>query len=194
MKNRIQKSIGLMLILILVLGTVGCGKKPDLTVKNFFEAVQKQDFKTASTYVKNEDNKDNFKYDNADEEKMIKAIFSKLSYEIVSSNVNGKNATVKTKVTAPDLSKIYGKVMGDMMADLLKDAFSNEMTEDEVKQKFMKGFLDAVSDKDAPKTTTEVDIKLVKDKEWLIEPSDELLNAITGNLQKAVQEISGTKK
>gem|GEM_PF-4399680 len=43
-----------------------------------------------------------------------------------------------------------------------------------------------INDPSAPKTTTDVDIKLIKgDKGWLIEANDDLQNALTGNMSKA---------
>ncbi|MTK13484.1 MAG: hypothetical protein F8N39_15815 [Clostridiaceae bacterium] len=60
-----------------------------------------------------------------------------------------------------------------------------------VDNQIMQAFLNAMNDPNAAKTTTEVDIKLVKgDKGWLIEANDDLLNALTGNLNKAFKDIN----
>ena len=136
------------------------------------------------TLVKKEGTKGEFKYADADQEKTIKAVFSKVDYQIVSSNVDGQNATVKAKVTSLDLPRIYGKVVGEMMPTLMAAAFANKT--DDTKSQLMQSFVNALNDPNAPKTTTDVDIKLVKgDKGWLIEPTDDLLGALTGNMNKA---------
>ncbi|AJA50032.1 hypothetical protein CPAST_c40020 [Clostridium pasteurianum DSM 525 = ATCC 6013] len=182
----IRKGILMFILTSLVLTLLACGAKPDESVKNFFEAAKKSDFTTMVNYIKKDVNKSNFKYDDKDQEKVIKSVFSKVSYEIVSSSVDGKNATVKTKVTSLDLPKIYGKTVSDLMPSLLASAFSNANSDD-AKNQVIQTFINDLNDPNASKTTTEVDIKLVKDNKsgWLIEPNDDLVNAITGNFNKA---------
>lgn len=193
---KVLKKLTLILTLVLfTLTLVACGPKPDETVKNFFEAAKKSDFNAMATYMKKEGNKGDFKFDDANQEKIVKAVFSKISYESVSSTVNGNNATVKAKVTSLDLPRIYGKTVGDLMPTLLASAFSateNDAKNDAaVENQIMQAFLNAMNDPNAAKTTTEVDIKLVKgDKGWVIEPNDDLLNALTGNLNKAFKDIN----
>jgi hypothetical protein len=182
----IKKATIMFMLVSLVLTLAACGAKPDETVKNFFDAAKKSDFTTMANFIKKNGNKDTFKYDDKDQEKIVKVVFSKVNYEIVSSTVDGKNATVKTKVTSLDLPKIYGKTVSDLMPSLFASALSNGNSDD-AKNQLMQTFLNAMNDPNASKTTTEVDIKLVKDdkKGWLIDPNDDLLNAMTGNLAKA---------
>ena len=158
--------------------------KPDETVKNFFDAAKKADLNSMATYVKKDASKDDFKFKDANQEKVVKTIFPKTSYEIVSSKVDGNNATVKAKVTSLDLTRIYGKVVSETFPTLMAAAFANKG--DNAEAQLMQSFLNAINDPNAPKTTTDVDIKLIKgDKSWLIEPTDDLLGALTGNMNKA---------
>lgn len=182
---KLVRNTTIMLTLVFsMLTLVACGPKPDETVKGFFDAAKKTDFNTMSNYIKKESGKDTFKYDDKDQEKVVKAVFSKVSYEIISSTVDGKNATVKAKVTSLDLPKIYAKTVSDLMPTLFASALANK--NDEAKDQLMQTFINSINDPNATKTTTEVDIKLVKgDKGWLIEPNDDLMNAMTGNLGKA---------
>jgi hypothetical protein len=183
----IRKATIMFILVSLVLTLVACGPKPDETVKNFFDAAKKSDFTTMANFIKKNGNKDTFKYDDKDQEKVIKSVFSKVSYEIVSSTVDGKNATVKTKVTSLDLPKIYSKTVSDLMPSLFATSLSNPNSEENTKNQVMQTFLNAINNPNASKTTTEVDIKLVKEdkKGWLIDPNDDLLNAMTGNFNKA---------
>ncbi|MCT8978856.1 DUF4352 domain-containing protein [Clostridium sp. CX1] len=182
---KIVKKITVMLTLVVfTLTLVACGPKPDATVKNFFDAVKKADVNSMATYVKKDVKKDIFKFEDAEQEKLVKAILPKVSYEIVSSTVEGSNATVKAKVTSLDLPRIYSKIVADLMPSLFASALSNKA--DDAKAQLLQSFLNAINDPNATKTTTDVDIKLVKgDKGWLIEPTDDLLGALTGNLNKA---------
>ncbi|MBC2579677.1 DUF4352 domain-containing protein [Clostridium sp. DJ247] len=180
----LRKVTLILMLVLLTLTLVACGPKPDETVKNFFDAVKKADFNTMSTYVKKDANKDKFTFEDANQEKIIKSTFSKVSYEIVSSKIDGNNATVKAKVTSLDLPRIYGKVVSETLPTLMAAAFANKA--DDAKSQLMQSFMNALNDPNASKTTTDIDIKLVKgDKGWLIEPTDDLLGALTGNINKA---------
>ena len=144
-----------------------------------------------ANYINKETNKDSFKYTDADQEKIVKSVFSKVSYVIVSSSVTGNNAIVKTKVTSIDLPKIYGKLIADMLPTLFTQAMSGK--ENAVQAQIMTAFGNSINDPNAPKTTTDLDIKLIKgDTGWLIEANDDLQNALTGNLSKAFANDSKT--
>lgn len=184
-----RKVAAVVTVFVVMLSLAACGPKPEETVKSFFDAAKKSDIATMATYMKKDGDKGNFKFDNQEQEKIVKAVFAKLSYEKVSSKEDGKNATVKVKVTSLDLPQIYGKVVTNMLPLLISSAMANNSNENDAKNQLMQGFLNAINDPNAPKTTTEVDIKLVKsDKSWLIEPNDDLLNALTGNLSKALSK------
>lgn len=182
MKNK--RKLKIMAVILLTLSLVGCGAKPDATVKNFFASAQKSDIAAMTTYISKDTTTDSFKYTDADQEKIVKSIFSKVSYEIVSSSVSGKNAVVKTKVTSLDLPKIYSKLVADMLPTLFAQAMAGN--KDDTQAQLMTALTNSINDPNAPKTTTEVDIKLAKgDKGWLIVANDDLINALTGNMKKA---------
>ncbi len=51
--------------------------------------------------------------------------------------------------------------------------------------------LNSINDPNAPKTKTDVTIKLVKgDNGWLIEPDEQLANALTGNFYSATKKVT----
>lgn len=122
MLKTLKNLLGVLLILIIALSVIGCsGKKPDASVTGFLDAIKKSDFQTASTFANKNGAKEDFKFGDTNEENLVKALFAKMNYEIISSTVNGKNATVKTKITVPDLEKIYTKIVSDLIANLLKE-------------------------------------------------------------------------
>lgn len=189
--KKASKSLSIFLIILISISLTGCfGPSPDESVKGYFDALKKQDITAATAYIK--DGNENFA-DNQQQEKIIKSIFSKLSYEVISTTKNGDTATVKTKVTAPDLVKITGKAISELMPQLFALAFSNDSNVDaQVNNLMEQYFINSINDPKMPMTTTEVDIKLVKDQEkksWLIEPNESLANAITGNIISAFKEI-----
>lgn len=192
MKKTLKQALILMLSCMLLLSFTGCGAKPEAAAKNFLDAVKQQDFAKASTFVNGDTSKDEFKYDNAEQEKMVKAIFSKVDYTLGETTISGNTATVKAKITSLDLSRIMSKTISELLPTLMAQGASSEKPDQE-KQSMMiyQYLLNSINDSNAPKTQTEVTIKLVKDKKgWLVEPDDDLLNALTGNLEKAVDSLN----
>lgn len=191
-RNKYFKLVSLLVIFfILSLSLVGCAPKPDVTVKSFFDALQKQDLVTAKTYVNEADDK--FKFDDAEQEKIVKSIFSKLKYEIISSSVEKDTATVKTKVIAPDLVKITTKAMSDILPILFAQALSGNTDSKASEKMFEQYFANSLADPNVAMTTAEVDIKLIKSKDkksWVIQADDNLLNGITGNLIRAFEDLN----
>lgn len=178
-------------IMLVMAALVGCSSAPppSKVVENFFKALQENNYQEIGKYIEGDTDKIG-KFNNEDEEKLTKAITSKLKYEIVSTENKGNEATVKVKVTAPDLLKITSKTISELMGIAFATAFSDDSQQLDMEKLTQQYFLNSVSDPNAPMVTTEVDIKLVKkDNAWYIQANDDLLNAITGNMAKAFGEL-----
>lgn len=197
MKLTFKRSLCLLVITVLFLSLIGCAStstsKPDSAVSGFFDALKKEDVNSAAKFVKT-DSKNEISYKNAEEEKIAKAVFSKLDYKIESSVVKGDTATVNAKVTTVDLVKITGNMISDLLPTLMAKALSGEdQNEAETEKLINQYFTNSINDPSASKTTTDVTINLVKSedkKSWLIDPNDDLLNAMTGNLQNAFKSMN----
>lgn len=178
-------------IMLVMAALVGCSSAPppSKVVENFFKALQENNYQEIGKYIEGDTDKIG-KFNNEDEEKLTKAITSKLKYEIVSTENKGNEATVKVKVTAPDLLKITSKTISELMGIAFATAFSDDSQQLDMEKLTQQYFLNSVSDPNAPMVTTEVDIKLIKkDNAWYIQANDDLLNAITGNMAKAFGEL-----
>lgn len=194
MKKNFKKLIFVIIGVMLTVALTGCSAKPDATVQNFLDALKQQDVQKASGFVKDENSKkDEFKYDSPEQEKMIKAIFSKLDYKLDKTTKNGNSATVKAKITSIDLTRVTTKMVSELLPTLMSQALSDEKQDDKKQNDMIVQYMiNAINDPNAPKTETDVEIKLVKDKKgWLIVPSEDLTNAMTGNFQKAAEAMSG---
>ncbi|GAA0723481.1 lipoprotein [Clostridium malenominatum] len=189
MKKLIKSFMLLLTLSLSVFFLTGCAAKPEDTVTNFMTAIAQLDFDKAVTYLKNDGNKINLKYDDEDQEKLIKSIFSKIEYQIDNTTKDGSTATVKAKITSVDLPNITTKMFTELLPTLMAQAFSGQpINEDKQDEAIMQYYLNAINSPTAPKTVTEIEIKLVKEKEgWLIEPTDNLFDAMTGNIQKAFE-------
>lgn len=183
-KKKFIFSILLTMIFSITL-LAGCGTKeangkPEETVKNFLDAFIEGDMKTANTYLLDaEDVMDDTS------EKEEDSYFSKISYELVDgAEIDGDNATVKTKITSPDMEQAMSLFFEAMMASVVNG--EEEMTEEQMQSKF-----DELLDSDeVGKITNEVDVKLQKqDGKWLIDADVEFMNAVTGNMINMLNEM-----
>lgn len=177
-----RKIIFFLVIFILALLLTSCSSKkadPDVTAKNFLEAAKKQDLSTMNSLVKRTGNKETFKYDDPEKEKLNKAIFSRIDYQLLTTKGDEKTKVIKTRIVSPDLVRLYSKVINENSP--------KSGNENKTKNNYL---LSLINDAKSPKITTTVDIKLIKDKDsWIIEPSNELFNAMNGNLEKAYKSL-----
>jgi len=192
MKSFLKKFIGLIACFCLLMSITACGgQKPDEAVKGFFDALNKNDIKTSATFLNSNNKK--LSYDNEDQKKIVEKLFPKIQYKIISSTVSGDTANVKAKITAPDLVKITNKMATDLLPTMFTDAMNGNVDEKKEEKLMEDYYIKSLSAKNVTMTSNEVNIKLVKDankKTWLIKSSDDLVNAVTGNLEKAVDTLS----
>lgn len=190
-----KKNSFISILLIIIISFVGCSSSlsPEQTVKTYFDSMKKLDFESANKLI--DDPMDDFTFEDEQEEKMAKSFLSKIHYEIISSNIADKKATVKTKIIAPNLVKIVGKMIAELMPQLFALVFSNASDIDEQSEKLVKEYFEnALNDPNLPMTTSEIDILLVKNSNntWVINANDDLANAVTGNLARSIEEFSST--
>ena len=197
MKKYIKSAISVLIILTMVFSFTGCGeiKKAETTINNTFTALKTLDFELASDYINVDEIVKSDKDDSLDVDGkvLMKNLFDKLEYEIISSEKIDKNTVVvKTKITAVDMKPVMGEFIGKALQYAFANAFSNPQPSEEETTKIIEEmFIECVSKEDLQMVTNEVDIKVVKvDKKWKIESDDTLYDALLGGLSKAADEIS----
>lgn len=192
MKSFLKKFIGVITSFCLLISITACGsQKPDEAVKGFFDALNKNDLKTAATFLNSNTKK--LSYDNENQKKIVEKLFPKVKYKIISSTVSGNTAKVKANITAPDLVKITSKMATDLLPTIFTAAMGGNVDEKKETKMIEDYYIKSLSAKNVTMTSNEVNIQLVKDsnkKTWLIKSSDDLVNAISGNLSKAVDTLS----
>lgn len=192
MKLFLKKLMPLLFVIIFVISLTGCGTQPTKTVEKFLNALKQQDIKTASSLSLNRTCKKELKYDNSEQEKIIKSVLSKMDYTLGDITETDNYATIKVSITSIDLAKITTKIITDLFPTIMAETFSQEKI-DEKKQDTMiyESMLNSINNPNAPKTKTDVTIKLLKDNnDWMIELTDELLNILTGNFYTAFGELN----
>jgi len=183
------KKIATLLImgLLVILLATACSSAPPPqdTVQKFFNALQQRNFEEAQNYINGE--KSPITYDSEEQKEIIENFLDKIKCEILSSEIKGDKATVKVKITAPDLLRIITKTISEMMPLAFASAFSEDpASQEEMDRMLLQHFINSLNDPNAPSVVTETTISLTKtENKWLIEPSEDFLNALTGNIQKA---------
>ena len=188
--DRLPKLWTLIISTILMVSLTGCGRKPEETVKLYFNSLQKQDIKTATSCLYNSKP---VSFQNADQEKLVKLIFSRLEYETESETINNYTAKVKTKITSIDLAKVMSSMVSKLLPKILASSQNNNDTSSMVYQYLS----DNIKDSNAPTITSEIDINLIKDantKKWVIVSDEDLTNAMTGNFIKALSSYNQSVK
>lgn len=185
----VKKLISLSLVLLLLIFNVACAptEKPDKTVNEYLSALKQGDLAKAGTYEATDSNpQGDIKFQTPEQERIIKAILSKSSHQIVSSSATKTEGKVITKVTAPDMESIVSKIMPEIMSTAFSAALSGK-SEKEIESMVEQQLADAISNSNGPMVTTEVQINLkMVDGKWKIVPNYDLLVAMTGNLSKAL--------
>lgn len=94
-------------------------------------------------------------------------------------------------MTSIDLGKITIKTIDKILPNLIDEAFSQGKIDEKKQQAvIIQHMLNSINDPNAPKIKTNINVKLVKgDKGWLIEPDEELANALSGNLYSVAKKF-----
>ncbi|MCI5892742.1 MAG: hypothetical protein MRZ66_05005 [Clostridiales bacterium] len=195
--KRIKSIIATVLALVLLLSLTGCGeiKKAETAVNGMFTAFKNTDIEAAAKYVDvDEINASEDSSDSISTELVMKTIFNKLDYKIISSEkVDDTTVKVKTDITVTDMKPVLGEFFTNAMQYAFSTAFSNpQPTEEETNKKMEEMFIESASKEDLATVTNEVDITVVKteNNEWKVKSDDTFADALLGGLITAGEELS----
>ena len=195
--KRIKSIIATILALVLLFSLTGCGeiKKAETAVNGMFTAFKNTDIEAAAKYVDvDEINASEDSSDSISTEFVMKTIFNKLDYKIISSEkVDDTTVKVKTEITVTDMKPVLGEFFTNAMQYAFSTAFSNpQPTEEETNKKMEEMFIESASKEDLATVTNEVDITVVKteNNEWKVKSDDTFADALHGGLITAGEELS----
>lgn len=195
--KRIKSIIATILALVLLFSLTGCGeiKKAETAVNGMFTAFKNTDIEAAAKYVDvDEINASEDSSDSISTEFVMKTIFNKLDYKIISSEkVDDTTVKVKTEITVTDMKPVLGEFFTNAMQYAFSTAFSNpQPTEEETNKKMEEMFIESASKEDLATVTNEVDITVVKteNNEWKVKSDDTFADALLGGLITAGEELN----
>lgn len=200
MKKTLKITVSFLLIMAMIISLSSCGEieKAENTVNGMFSALKEADAEKVSEYM----SLDDFKTDNEDEssitsnaEMLIKNMFSKLDYKIVSSQKTDETTVVVTaEITNTDMKPVITEFFANALQYAFANAFADpQPSEEETSKKMEEMFIESINKPERATITNIADITVVKvDKTWRIKTDDAFLNALMGGLYEAIEEIENS--
>ncbi|MEW8955235.1 hypothetical protein [Clostridium sp.] len=196
MKNFKKIFILTLVLAMITLGVVACNKpkesseKAEVTVKNFFENVKKEKYEEALNEVRDEDKekaKESMNSINTEDAKEIgRELYKNLDYKILSEEVTGDTAKVKTEVTLPNTLEIITRAVKDTTGENIQSFIANKGNFNSSNYTTIRNNVMAELKKsDVTRKTKNYDLDLVKvNGRWKLVGNDELMNALSGDLYR----------
>lgn len=186
-----RKLFAISILFIVTLLFVGCGGASERTpeeaaVANALNALQQLDEETMERYFPNNNPLANL---GDEEEEVLRLFVENISFNIISSSVDGNSAVVKTEITNINLGIIFSEYIEQLMETLMAGFLTGaELTEEEMD----KMFFDLLKRPDNEMMTTTVDVRLIKDGyDWVIDADDDFADAVFGGMIGVVEEALG---
>lgn len=198
-----MKKIFTLLLSVLLL--IGCSKtndalenndpKPEDTIVEFFDGLQKFDLEQIKGCFKSAEESGSLltlgekipnEYLNS-----ITAITCKIKYEILDSSIENNEATVKVKLTYPDISKKIGGFVGE----LLSKSFTLLLTGQRLdKNDIMSNFKDMIKDFNVDNLeltsfTMDYKLELIDGTYKIVTLGDEIIDALTGGSFGSLKDL-----
>lgn len=189
----IKKSVLVCFIVLIVITLSGCEfDKPEIVVDEYLNAVKNTNFKKAHslTAVQNRSLKEkDIVFDNPHQEKLIKTMFSSLSYKILDVKNKNSRAQVEVSITSPDLGKIIKDTIYEFLPMALETIYQdNENANKELETIVLQHVTKSISKSNCPKTTDTVTFNLKRGIFlWKVIPDEKILDALTGNILDAAR-------
>ncbi len=185
-----KRIVAILLAAVMLLSLAACGPKRESAqsvAENAIKAVQKFDDEQMQKYWGTSSvSTDSSEISNLDAE-CIKAMFSNLTYEVVSSKESETTAVVNVKFTNIDLAKAFSDAFSAAIAKAMQNAFGGaDYDESTIMSEEM---LNAIKSGNYEKVTKEASINLVlKDDAWVIdtECKGAVFNAMLADIDTGV--------
>lgn len=183
----------------------GCQNQlsPKDTVTAYFNAVKSMNLATIASLSTNDTSSDfqsmiehaNSSATSSDlqtQKTLYKAIFQRIDGQMEGDPVvNGNNASVKVKITAPDSKKILQNVISAEITKAFANALNSSASSQDISSEITSQFQSQISQKDVNLATTEINLQLEKQNDkWKIKTTDNLIDAMTGGMLSYAKNLS----
>lgn len=192
-----KRIVAILLAAVMLFSLAACGAKRESAqsvAENAIKAVQKFDDEQMQKYWGTSSvSTDSSEISNLDAE-CIKAMFSNLTYEVVSSKESETTAVVNVKFTNINLAKAFSDAFSAAIAKAMQNAFGGaDYDESTIMSEEM---INAIKSGNYDKVTKEASINLVlKDDAWVIdtECNGIVFNAMLADIDTGVSGLFGNE-
>lgn len=186
-----KKSLAVIFTFVMAFSCISCGEKidpPDKVVASYLDALKNGDLTSAKAFVNEENDEILSETEDESANTLIKSILKNLTYEVVSTDVKDTTATVKASIKNIDMKT----VMGEVFSELLSLAFSG-LDAEALEAKQNEAFAKALETNKQTIKETEVNIQLEKKETgWIIIPTEDLADGITGGLLSYADNLNSS--
>ena len=179
MKNKLITII-MAAIIVLTLASCGAQNDPKSTVDAYMKACQKLDGEKMEEYFPGQGSAiDEEAYGDSESD-----FFSRITYKLEDTAIDGDKATQKLQITTVDMATIMAEVISESATEMLSHLGDSEFDSDTFINELLR---EKMSSPDAKLITTTVTVNLEKnaDGKWIIsapEQNIEFLNALSGGI------------
>lgn len=178
----LKKLLSIILAVGMISSLSGCSsmESAETSATNYLNAVKTQDLETISKYrgeeVTAEESTDDFT------QYMVDSLLENMTFEIVSSEENDDTATVTASISNVNMTVVISEMLANSISLLFSDASEEDLNT------AMQGFFITSFEKHIEDLVTkEVAIDMTKGEGyWIVNPSDELMDAICGGMYTAI--------
>ncbi|WP_312071517.1 hypothetical protein [Anaerotignum propionicum] len=186
-----KKSLAVIFTFVMAFSCISCGEKidpPDKVVASYLDALKNGDLTSAKAFVNEENDEILSETEDESANTLIKSILKNLTYEVVSTDAKDTTATVKASIKNIDMKT----VMGEVFSELLSLAFSG-LDAEALEAKQNEAFAKALETNKETIKETEVNIQLEKKETgWIIIPTEDLADGITGGLLSYADNLNSS--
>lgn len=165
------RRLGLLVsgVLTLALVLAGCSSAgPDTVANSFFEAVTAGDWEKANAMFSAQTDA-KLTAPAEDEERIVNALFSKMTFEVGEPSVSGDVADIQFTLTMPDMDRLAAKLMNEVMPVALASAFDENMSDEQLNLMVEEKMVEILNDPALAYVTSDGTITLVKESgEWMV--------------------------
>ena len=191
-----KKILSLILMVSIAFALASCSEKitsPEESVKNFFEAVNTYDESKIMEYSSDDNLLNLVKKSEGNkgiDKDLVMFLFSNLSYSIMEINEDGDTCKAEIEITNVDMRNVMGQFMKEALSFALGEGLSSKMTDEDQAEKYKEILNKVIEDNKDTSVTNTVSVDLVKsEKNWKVQISKELINAITGDLANTADSL-----
>lgn len=196
---RMKKHFSLLFAFVMVISTLlsacsgnNSGETPEQSLTNALIAIKDLDEEGLKNYYFDSEELFSSIGEVLGVKDSVKLIFGNLSYNILSSSISGKTATVKAEITNTDMAAAFDEFFDRMLALAFSEDADDRTAEEEAKE-IEQILVDTINESVGQTKTAVLDIKLKKNGDiWVLDESDEFDDAITGGLFSAAEDILNT--